>query len=69
VAVQSEWGRIEELTIVPYPPVMPGNITVSATVHLTRAFEGNITAKVDIRRDLFWGLTLPIPCINNIGTW
>eukprot|EP00916_Digyalum_oweni_P023030 GHVL01038254.1.p1 GENE.GHVL01038254.1~~GHVL01038254.1.p1 ORF type:complete len:478 (+),score=31.78 GHVL01038254.1:80-1513(+) len=67
--ISQEVGRIASLTLTPYPPKLPGDLTVSGSIHLYQPVKGNVTAKVEIRRKLgFLGYALAIPCISNLGT-
>ena len=49
VNVSQETGRLASLTLTPYPPQLPGNLTMSASIRLFRPLIGNIRVVLDIR--------------------
>lgn len=65
-----EYGRLVSLALDPYPPQLPGKVTVSATIQLDKPVEGHVRMDLQIVKKLgFLGYALQIPCIGNVGTW
>lgn len=59
--------KLKSLNIDPFPIQVPGSVSVSAEVDITKSIEGNLRAEVVIKRKL--GSTwITVPCFNDIGS-
>lgn len=59
--------HFDSVSLNPYPPQIPGNVTVSGHLVLGRDISGHIQLQVSVHyRAIFW---VPIPCLSGFGSW
>ncbi|XP_071137086.1 protein lin-12-like [Mytilus edulis] len=58
--------HFDSVKLNPYPPIIPGNITVSGHLVLGRNISGHIELQVSIHvHAIFW---IPVPCVSGFGS-
>lgn len=60
--------ELTSLTVSPMPIRIPGTLKVSLSATIHREIS-NMEANVDIRRRTLFNLNMPLPCINDLGSW
>ncbi|XP_076078997.1 ganglioside GM2 activator-like [Mytilus galloprovincialis] len=59
--------HVNSASLSPYPPKVPGNLTVSGQLELGKNISGNIKLDVSIhKKELF--LWIRVPCVSGVGS-
>ena len=61
--------HVNSASVSPNSPQIPGDITVNVNLDILQDVNGPLTAHLEIKRELAFGISVTIPCVSDFGSW